>query len=106
MQKRWHLLDQHSEQEIEKLSKALKVNTVMAQLMLQRGIDSEDKARSFFNPNPLLLHNPFLMKNMELAVERLKKAIDGGQKVMLYGDYDVDGIHGGDVDVQILGPTP
>ena len=58
---------------------------------IQRGITDFDSARNFFRPSLEHLHNPFLMKGMERAVARLKKAIDHEEKILIYGDYDVDG---------------
>ncbi|MDC1195730.1 single-stranded-DNA-specific exonuclease RecJ [Crocinitomicaceae bacterium] len=69
----------------------LKVDSIVAELLLQRGIDSFDMAQDFFRPKLDQLHDPFLMKDMEAAVDRLQEAIDEDQKVMLFGDYDVDG---------------
>lgn len=64
---------------------------IIANLLIQRGIDTYDKARDFFRPNLNKLHNPFLMEDMEKAVERILMAIDAKEKIMVYGDYDVDG---------------
>ena len=58
---------------------------------MQRGIETFEQARSFFRPSLDNLYDPFLMKDMELAVERVRKAVTGGEKVLVYGDYDVDG---------------
>lgn len=74
------------------LSKALgNINPVFAKLLLQRGVKTPEEARSFFHPNLLDMHNPFLMTGMEAAVARVNKAIDSGEKLLIYGDYDVDG---------------
>ena len=74
-----------------KLEKELGINRVLGRLLAQRGIETFDQAKSFFNPDLNALHNPFLMKDMAKAVERICQAISSGEKVMVYGDYDVDG---------------
>jgi single-stranded-DNA-specific exonuclease len=91
MQKRWLMPDQVSEKEVQALSGGLKIDTHMAELLLQRNIDSAEKATEFFKPKKEALHDPFLMLNMQSAALRLSKAIDSNERVMLYGDYDVDG---------------
>ncbi len=75
----------------EKLANELSISPILAQLLIQRGITSFDEARSFFRPDLDNLHNPFLMKDMDLAVERLTKALRRNEKILIYGDYDVDG---------------
>src|SRR5690606_41093151 len=69
----------------------LSVDTTMAKLLVQRGIDSFEKARLFFRPSLEDLHNPYLMKDMDKAVSRIEKAIQNNEKILIYGDYDVDG---------------
>lgn len=73
------------------LSEALKIPHFVAQLLLQRGIESREQAQVFFKPQQGTLHDPFLMHNMSAAVARLSQAITYQEKVLLYGDYDVDG---------------
>ncbi|MBT8183793.1 MAG: single-stranded-DNA-specific exonuclease RecJ [Eudoraea sp.] len=73
------------------LAAALKVDDLVAQLLLQRNIDTYDKAREFFRPQLSDLHDPFLMKDMEVAVTRIETAIDKNENILVYGDYDVDG---------------
>lgn len=75
----------------ENLANELSINPILAQLLVQRGINTYDDARSFFRPNLADLHDPFLMKDMDLAVERLTKAMQLNEKILIYGDYDVDG---------------
>lgn len=91
MIQQWLLPKPLPQNTIDSLSESLKVDTLIAQLLLQRGLDSRDKIKTFFEPNLDDLHDPFLMKNMAAAVNRLAKAIAGKEKIMLYGDYDVDG---------------
>lgn len=91
MQKKWHVKAAIDSTLIEELGSSLKVNPVIAELLLQRGITNFEEAQTFFRPSLDDLHDPFLMKDMDLAVDRLQDAIENQQKVMLFGDYDVDG---------------
>ena len=77
--------------EVKHLSAELNVDMAIANLLVQRGIKTFNDARSFFRPKLTDLLDPFLMKNMDKAVERLQKAIENDERVMIYGDYDVDG---------------
>jgi single-stranded-DNA-specific exonuclease len=76
---------------VNKLRKDVYDNEIIAKLLVQRGIEDYDSAKEFFRPDITKLHNPFLMKDMELAVARVEKAITDGEKILVYGDYDVDG---------------
>ncbi len=91
MEKIWNLKKQGSQNEVKHLSVALNVNMVIARLLVQRGIKTFDEAKKFFRPRLSDLHDPFLMKDMDKAVERLEMAIANKEKVIIYGDYDVDG---------------
>jgi single-stranded-DNA-specific exonuclease len=91
---RWTLRPKLEDQSITKLSEELKVTPLVAHLLLQRGIDSYEAARSFFRPSLSQLHDPFLMKDMDLAVERIERAMDQGENILVFGDYDVDGTTG------------
>ncbi len=91
MDKIWNIKTQGDANVIKHLSAALNVNMVIANLLEQRGITSFDDAKSFFRPRLSDLHDPFLMKDMDKAVARLEQAIQNQEKVMIYGDYDVDG---------------
>ncbi len=91
MEKIWNLKKQGDQNEVKHLSAALSVNMVIARLLVQRGIKTFNEARSFFRPRLSDLHDPFLMKDMEKAVNRLETAIAKQEKVLIYGDYDVDG---------------
>ena len=71
--------------------KDLRCYNIVANLLVQRGIDTYEKAKEFFRPDLNKLHNPFLMDDMEKAVERIMMAVDAGEKILVYGDYDVDG---------------
>lgn len=76
---------------IEELKNSLGVSSVIATLLAQRGITDFDDAKTFFRPQFSHLHDPFLMKDMEKAVQRLSTAISNDEKILVYGDYDVDG---------------
>lgn len=67
------------------------IDLPLAKILIQRGIDSFDKAKSFFRPSLENLYSPFLMKDMDKAVDRLSKSISNNEKILIYGDYDVDG---------------
>jgi len=87
----WKIRAQKPYTAVAQLSAALKIPHFVAQLLLQRGIESREQAQVFFKPQQGTLHDPFLMHNMSAAVARLSQAITYQEKVLLYGDYDVDG---------------
>ena len=91
MEKKWIYRDEPSEQLIQDLSKSINVNPTLANILVQRGIESFDEAKAFFRPSLKTLHDPFLMKDMDVAVNRLCEAVFNQEKILLYGDYDVDG---------------
>ncbi len=76
---------------IASLSKELNIHPILANLLIQRGHNTFEKARAFFRPTLSTLHDPFLMKDMDLAVNRIDRAIAAEEKILVYGDYDVDG---------------
>ncbi|WP_242121175.1 single-stranded-DNA-specific exonuclease RecJ [Aestuariivivens sediminicola] len=88
---RWTLKPIPESHKVETLEKALQVNSLIATLLVQRGIESFDEARQFFRPGLDDLHDPFLMKDMDKAVIRIEKAISQNETILVYGDYDVDG---------------
>jgi len=88
---RWTLKPRPEQQQIEELSNALKVDGLVAQLLIQRGITNYAEAKKFFRPELSDLHDPFLMQDMDLAVARIEKAITSNENILVYGDYDVDG---------------
>lgn len=90
MKKRWNLLSTNADV-VQHLQDELKINPVFCQLLAQRGISNFEGARQFFRPSLNELHNPFLMKDMDKAINRLTDAIHSKEKVLLFGDYDVDG---------------
>lgn len=91
MVKRWVHADVPSQEKIERLSREINVNAHLSTILLQRGIENFDDAKDFFRPALTELHDPFLMKDMDKAVERLHTAIIDEEKILIYGDYDVDG---------------
>jgi single-stranded-DNA-specific exonuclease len=91
MKKYWKIKEKGSRSEVDKLVYELNINYVLANLLVQRGISTFDKAKEFFRPGLENLHDPFLMKDMKAAVDRLNEAIANNQKILIYGDYDVDG---------------
>lgn len=88
---RWTLKPIPDSQKVNALSKDLNVDPLVAYLLVQRGIETFEEAKSFFRPSLEELHDPFLMKDMDKAVERVQKAIENGENILIYGDYDVDG---------------
>lgn len=76
---------------VQRLAEELSIDTVLANLLVQRGVFTFEDAHAFFRPRLENLHDPFLMKDMDKAVERINKAILGNERIMIYGDYDVDG---------------
>ncbi|MGD8428075.1 MAG: single-stranded-DNA-specific exonuclease RecJ [Balneolaceae bacterium] len=88
---RWVYAKPENEETIPVLQEQLGVSRKIAHLLSLRGIDSYEKAKSFFRPDLSQLHDPFLMKDMDKATDRLAAAIRGRQKILIYGDYDVDG---------------
>ena len=91
MEKHWKILDTPFEADIANLANQLNIHPALAKLLLQRGINSIDTAKLFFRLSLDHLHNPFLMKDMDTAVERIIAAIENDEHILIYGDYDVDG---------------
>jgi single-stranded-DNA-specific exonuclease len=91
MQTRWSLLPPPDKNQLLKLSKELGVSERIAALLLQRNITTYDEAKQFFRPSLIDLHDPYLMKDMHKAVERVERALAAKEKILVYGDYDVDG---------------
>ncbi len=91
MENRWIVKTKPSEEDIQLLTKTINVSRASAQLLVQRNIATFEQAKHFFRPALTDLHDPFLMKDMGLAVERLEKALDTQESILVYGDYDVDG---------------
>ena len=91
MEKKWIIKESGDNAVVRHLAGALGVTESLANLMVQRNITSPDEAYAFFNPSMDYLHDPFMMKDMNIAVERLSSAIKKNERILVYGDYDVDG---------------
>ncbi|HEX8376427.1 MAG TPA: single-stranded-DNA-specific exonuclease RecJ, partial [Pedobacter sp.] len=91
MQKRWAEQEVTNQKAIEELMQSLQVEEVLASLLVRRGITTFEDARCFFRPDLCHLHDPFLMTDMEKAILRIEQAILNEEKILIYGDYDVDG---------------
>jgi len=91
MEKRWVVKEKGDTAVVKQLATALGVSDSLANLMVQRGITTADEAKTFFNPSLDYLHDPFQMKDMNIAVDRISTAIKKNERILVYGDYDVDG---------------
>ena len=92
MNKRWLFQSLPETDVVTALSKAIKIHPAIATLLVQRGVTNFDQAKNYFRPSLSDLHDPFAMKDMEQAVARLIQAMSAGEAVLVYGDYDVDGV--------------
>jgi single-stranded-DNA-specific exonuclease len=90
MKNRW-IIEQSDPEKVAALQSVLQISPVICSILVQRGISNFEDARSYFRPQLSELHNPFLMKDMGLAVDRIRQAINAGERILVYGDYDVDG---------------
>ena len=88
---KWIIRESSDSATVERLAAEVGIDRVLAELLVQRGVSTFEEARLFFRPSLDRLHDPFLMKDMDAAVERLRRAIVSGEKILVYGDYDVDG---------------
>lgn len=88
---RWTLKPQPDTFKVKQLAKELSIDRTLAKILVQRGIETFDEAKHFFRPSLSDLHDPFLMKDMELAVQRIETAITNNENILVFGDYDVDG---------------
>ncbi|GAB2971479.1 single-stranded-DNA-specific exonuclease RecJ [Mucilaginibacter puniceus] len=91
MNKRWSIRETADDTTVNNLADALNIDTVLSSLLVHRGITTYEEARYFFRPDHRHLHDPFLMADMEKAILRIEKAIENDERVLIYGDYDVDG---------------
>ncbi|PLX12786.1 MAG: single-stranded-DNA-specific exonuclease RecJ [Marinilabiliales bacterium] len=91
METKWLIKENGHKDEIEKISKELNVDRIIAKLLVQRDIKTYEQAEAYFRPNLSMLHDPFEMKDMDKAVERLASAMNANENILIYGDYDVDG---------------
>jgi single-stranded-DNA-specific exonuclease len=90
-EKRWTINETGNQDTVQELSAGLGIHPVLSTLLLHRGVQTFDEAKYFFRPLIEHLHDPFLMAGMEQAIERIDKAIANNEKILIYGDYDVDG---------------
>lgn len=90
-ERKWILKESSDIEKVDRLAAELGIDSVLSTLLVQRGIETFDQARAFFRPDLAALHDPFLMTDMDKAVDRLERAISENEKVLVYGDYDVDG---------------
>ncbi|MBQ3833683.1 MAG: single-stranded-DNA-specific exonuclease RecJ, partial [Bacteroidales bacterium] len=90
-EKLWTVKECDDKESVERLMKDVGVDKLVATLLVQRGIHNYDEAKRFFRPQLADLYDPFLMKDMDKAVDRLTRAIDNKEKILIFGDYDVDG---------------
>ena len=88
---RWNLKSKPEKEKVQALQNALQVDEIIATLLVQRGIETFEQAKTFFRPTLEDLHNPYLMKDMDKAVFRIEKAIANNENILVFGDYDVDG---------------
>lgn len=88
---KWVLREPSDPEKIDRLATEVGIDKVLADLLIKRGVETFAQARSFFRPSLDNLHDPFLMKDMDVAVERLHRAVVSGESILVYGDYDVDG---------------
>jgi single-stranded-DNA-specific exonuclease len=88
---RWTLKSKPEKEKVQKLQDELQVDALIATLLAQRGVETYEQAKAFFRPSLNDLHDPFLMKDMDKAVARIEEAIDKGENILVFGDYDVDG---------------
>lgn len=91
MKKNWNIKDNSTEETVSSLKELLNVDRIIASLLFQRKITGFDEAKQFFRPELSQLHDPFLMRDMDVAIARIEKAIDNNEKILIFGDYDVDG---------------
>ena len=88
---KWIVMEQADAEKVSRLATEVGIDRVLAELLVKRGVETFEQTRSFFRPQLSDLHDPFLMKDMDKAVERVLQAINNGEKLLVYGDYDVDG---------------
>ncbi|MBI3883153.1 MAG: single-stranded-DNA-specific exonuclease RecJ, partial [Sphingobacteriales bacterium] len=88
MEKRWNILSTE-QSKVSALYQSLKISDSLCKILVQRGIDTFEQAKSYFRPDIQALHDPFLMKDMQKAVERILSAFKQKEKILVYGDYDV-----------------
>lgn len=88
---RWNLKSKPEKEKLQALQNVLQVDEIIATLLVQRGVETYEQAKTFFRPTLDDLHDPYLMKDMDKAVNRIEKAIENNENILVFGDYDVDG---------------
>lgn len=91
MKKNWNIKDNSNEETVSSLKELLNVDRIIASLLFQRKITGFEDAKQFFRPDLNQLHDPFLMKGMDVAINRIQQALANNEKILVFGDYDVDG---------------
>ncbi|RLD64983.1 MAG: single-stranded-DNA-specific exonuclease RecJ, partial [Bacteroidetes bacterium] len=91
MESKWVLKPEGNFEMVERIEKELNVSKKIANMLVQRGMETFDEAKAFFRPELDHLHDPYLMKDMDKAIARLNRALEKNEKILVYGDYDVDG---------------
>ena len=91
MRKKWELYEEN-EEDVTLLKEKFGINTLLAKILVNKGLKDKEKIEKFLNPTRYDFYDPFLMPDMEKAVERIVQAIEKKEKIIIYGDYDVDGI--------------
>ena len=91
MNKKWECLEA-DEEKVKKISEEYNISTLLAKILVNKNIVEKEKIDLFLKPTRHDFHNPFLMPDMEIAADRIIKAIENKEKILIYGDYDVDGI--------------
>jgi single-stranded-DNA-specific exonuclease len=92
MQTKWEMVESRPHEEIDSLSKSSNIPYTVARVLMNRGIDTPESVEQFFSPSASHLHDPYLMRDMDKAVERIIRALEKRERIAIYGDYDVDGI--------------
>lgn len=90
--KKWIIASEHDQNQIDLLSKEMNVSPLFIRLCMNRDLTTKEEIEHFMNPDETWFHDPFLLHDMEKAVERISSAIESGEKIMIYGDYDADGV--------------
>jgi single-stranded-DNA-specific exonuclease len=90
MEKRWKIINAEDEK-VNALHQSLQVHPLLCKILVQRNIETYEQAKDFFRPQLTSLHSPWLMKDMDLAVDRIQLALHKKEKILVFGDYDVDG---------------
>ncbi|MCG9898434.1 MAG: single-stranded-DNA-specific exonuclease RecJ [Hydrotalea sp.] len=90
MKKNW-IIQKANPEKVQQLQKALGISKIVCELLVQRGYENYENSKKFFRPSLGDLHDPWLMKDMQLAVDRIEKALLNHEKILIFGDYDVDG---------------